>query len=556
MEPFQGKFSDTIRKIFNFIMLALFLPVLFCVMFIGNHMDYWEDAKADILVPNALLTLIALAAFGVCLWLVRQGKKIGFSKQMSRRLDFVLVVLFVLFYFFCMWISRETAFDMSVDQGIVREAAKDVAHGVPFGYQFVFSMNYNNLPITYVLGRLYRLAENWTWFGHDPEYLWMMVGCLMVTGAGFCCCEIVKKLTRNAAVVLIAFALYFATAGISPWKTIPYTDSYGILFPVLCLLLYLCSKDCGHMAGKVLLLFCALFAGVAGGFMKPSAYIAVLAVLGMEGAGFLSALAEWLKRRKEGREEKKTAGGTLRLAGLSLLLSLCLVCVFYGGTKLCKNYIIEDMELVYNEEIEATAQYFFFMGTKELTTGGFSTEDYGIFGAYQYSKADRNAACMEEAWERIRERGPLGTVYFCLRKLVKSFNDGTFAWTNVLFYEPFPESLIHDNRITGYLRSLLMPGGANQAKYDTLAELVWIFTLLGVPCAALVKRKKEYYMVFTILVIGVLTYLMLFESGARYVYIFLPVFIAMSVCGMSAAEETLDGRKKGAFLSLFEKRKR
>lgn len=548
-ERSKEKSPDYFKKIINFLMLVLFIPVLFCVMFIGNHMDYWDDVKAKILVPNVLLTLVALAAFAVCLWLIYMGRRITLTKRTSRYLDLLLVVLFTVFYFFCMWLTKETVFDMSVDQGIVREAAKDVAHEVPFGYQFVFSMNYNNLPITYVLGRLYRLAENWTWFHHDPEYLWVMSGCLMVTAAGFCCCEIVKKLTKNAVAVLIAFALYLATAGLSPWKGIPYTDSYGILFPVLCILLYLCSRDCESKAVKGLLLFLSLFSGMTGGFMKPSAYIAVLAVLGAEGVHFLEAVIRFLQNKKTDAQKadkmkESSEGNSVMTAGLSLLLSLLFAGILYWGAGLGMNYIVTDIELEYNEEIEATAQYFFYMGTKELTTGGFSTEDYGVFGEFQFSKADRNAACMERAWERIRERGPLGTVYFCLKKLVKSFNDGTFAWTYVLYYEPFPENMTHDNIFAGYMRSLFVPGGANQAQYDTLAELAWIFTLMGVPGIILAKNRKDYYIVFPILIIGILTYLMLFESGARYVYIFLPVFVAMCVSGIDRIEAALSDRRK------------
>lgn len=525
----------SLARVLNGLMLALFLPVLLCVMFIGNEVPYYDEVKADILVPNAVLTVIALIAAAVCVWLIARGRKFRMTMRAWRMTDLALVVLFIGFYFFCLWVSRETMFDMSVDQGIVREAAKDVANEVPFGYQFVFSMYYNNLPITYVLGRLYRLAESWTWFAHDSEYLWIMTGCALVSCAGFCCCELVKKLTGNIAAVLAAFALYLATAGMSPWKAIPYTDSYGILFPVLCVLLYLYSRDCGRLWGRLLLLFLALLAGTVGGWMKPSAFIAVLAVLCAEGAKLAGMLIRWLRSR-DGDEKPLLKRGALTAIGV-LCFSLAAAGLLYRGQEAATDYIVADIELDYNEEIEATAQIYFYMGTNELTTGGFSTSDYGIFGEFQHSKADRNAACMERAWERIRERGIFGTVYFCLKKLVKSFNDGTFAWTCVLPYEDFPENFQHMNRVCGYLRSLFMPGGANQGKYDTLAELVWIFVLMGVPCFVRTVRRKDSYVVFPILVIGILTYLLLFESGARYVYVFLPIFVAMCLSGLTEVAE-------------------
>lgn len=531
----QGKKGDPILKIMNILMLVLFLPVLFCVVFIGNGMDYFEGAKADILVPNIFLALIALAAGGVCVWLISRCGRITSGSRASRYLDLGLVLLFFLFFLFCMVISHETVFDMAVDPGIVRAAARDVAHGIPFGYRFEFSMNHNNLPITYLLGRLYRFAEGRSWFAHQPEYLWLTVGCMVVSGAGFCCCEIVKKLTGNLAAVLVAFALYLATAGLSPWKYIPYTDSYVILFPVLCVWLYLCSRDCRKRAGRFVFLFFALFFGVTGGFIKPSAYIAVLAVLCLEGIRFFTALIRWRLERSDPAAAGAKTGEALsgvRDAGIFLLYSLAVSGILVLGTGLCKERIVKSMGLEYNEEIEATAQYFFFMGTNELTTGSFTIEDYGVFGEFQFSKAERNAACLERAWERIKARGPFGTAYFALKKLVRSFNDGTFAWTGVQYYEPFPEDLTHDNRAADYLRSLFMPGGANQDKYDTFAELVWILALLGVPGIVLASERKEDHGLFAILVTGVLCYLMLFESGARYVFIFLPIFICMSACGM------------------------
>lgn len=521
------KAGEGIYKIINAIMLVLFVPVLFSVFFIGNSFDYYDEVKAVILLPNFVLTIAAAAAVAVMYGIVSRGSRIKIDKKLSKRINIALIVLYALFFVFCIWISNEIVFDMSVDQGIVREAAKDVAHKIPFGYQFVFSMNYNNLPITYVLGILYRIAENMKQFGHDPEYLWVITGCFMVSAAGYCSCKIVKKLTDNVAAVFVAFVLYFVTAGLSPWKGMPYTDSYGILFPVLCILLFLYSRDAKTYVGKILLMLLSLLSGTVGGFMKPSCYIAVLAVLAAQAASLIYQTVIYKKKNKTNKAKLISTAAVFSVSVIS-------ACLLYKWTDLWMDYIVDDIGLDYNEEIEATPQYFFYMGTKELTTGGFSTEDYGIFGEFQFSKADRNQACLERAWERISDRGFFGTVYFCLKKLVKSFNDGTFAWTTVLYYEPFPENLTHDNAVANLLRATLNPLGEHQAWYDTIAEFTWIMTLIGVPFAVLAGRKEEYA-VMPVMAVGILIYLMLFESGARYVYVFLPLFIVMSACGIDAA---------------------
>lgn len=526
-----NKAVGNIAKVMDILMLIMFLPVLFCVLFIGNKMDYFDDVKADILVPNALLTLIALVVLGVTMWLLYLGKKVLLNRRTARYMSLWMVVLFIVFFFFCLMLSKETVFDMAVDQSIVRNTAIEVAHGIPLGYRYEFSIDYNNLPITYFMGLLYRFAENRAWFAHNPEYFWVIVGCASVSAAGFCCCEIVKKLTGNPVAVLITFGLYLLTAGLCPWKYIPYTDSYVILFPVLCLLLYLYSRDCRSFAGKIAFCFLACLAGAIGGFIKPNANIVVLAVIGMEGVDFLAVGVDRIREKKAGHERKEQ-NARVRRAGFSLLLSLLFACMLYWGANLYMEHIIKEIGHEYNEELEKTPQYLLFMGTNETTTGSFTIEDYGVFGEFQTSKAERNAACLERAWERIRQRGPAGTLYFCLKKLVKSFNDGSFGWTDVRYFEPFPENLMHDNAAGEFLRSLFMPEGIRQSWYDTFAELVWIFILLGVSGIVLEKKRREQYTVFSIMIIGLLLYLMLFESGSRYLYIFLPVFAAVSVCGM------------------------
>jgi hypothetical protein len=543
--------GDGIYSVVNILMLVLLLPVLFSVFFIGNKFDYWDDVKAAVLLPNAFLTIVAAAVSVGSFLFIRWGGRNKLNKKTSEYMNIALIVLFVLFYYFCMWISGEIVFDMSVDQGIVREAAKDVAHKIPFGYQFTFSMNYNNLPITYVLGILYRIAENWTWFGHNPEYLWVITGCMLVSLAGFVICLTVKKITGNPAAVLVAYVLYFSTAGISPWKGMPYTDSYGILFPVLCIYLYICSMERKTIIGRTSMCFLSLLAGVAGGFMKPSCYIAVLAVLAAQG---ISLISELIKNTASKKNNANNVTKYNKYDGITVfIISVIMACALYKGADVCMDFIIEDIGLDYNEEIEATPQYFFFMGTKELTTGGFSTEDYGVFGEFQFSKADRNAACLERAWERISERGFFGTMYFCLKKLVKSFNDGTFAWTYVLYYEPFPENLTHDNALANLVRSMLNPLGEHQAWYDTIAEFTWILTLIGVPLIVLTEKKKDIFTVFSVLVAGVLIYLMLFESGARYVYVFLPAFIIMNTCGMDAFSQRT-GQMPDELFTTFKKK--
>ena len=54
------KTGKSLTRFFYLLMGALFLPVFFCVVFIGNHMDYNEDNKLNALLPNYVFVVIAL----------------------------------------------------------------------------------------------------------------------------------------------------------------------------------------------------------------------------------------------------------------------------------------------------------------------------------------------------------------------------------------------------------------------------------------------------------------------------------------------------------------
>ena len=58
----KGQEQGWKRIIFSIYILsgALFIPVLFCVIFIGNDMDYYEMRKQEAMISNFVLFLMAL----------------------------------------------------------------------------------------------------------------------------------------------------------------------------------------------------------------------------------------------------------------------------------------------------------------------------------------------------------------------------------------------------------------------------------------------------------------------------------------------------------------
>lgn len=501
------------RKIFRILLLVVFLPVLCCVCFIGNNMHYYSGMKLRTLVPNQLLLVIALAGLAGTLFLLLRKADVFVTGKYNRWINLILLILFAGLYFVNIILAKEIAFELPWDIMVVRSYAKVVAVKEELGYVTYLSMYSNNIPISYILGKLYEIAEKAEGYPYISDFIWLQVNCALVSVGGYFTCLTVKKLTDQIMPVVVTFFLYLVLAGISPWKIAPYTDMYGIVFPVMCAYFYICYQKETRNVLKYLYSALAIFSVVIGGMIKPSVYILLIAIIIMEIFELLTDFKRYWKII--------LAEGVL-IAGLLL------------GVKSFQSYMIEEMGLDFNPEVEASWQNYFYMGLNEDTTGGYNGEDAAIFGEFQTDKSVRNEAALERASERLKERGVLGTIYFWLRKMVMTFNDGTFGWgTEVWMEDYYPEDIASFTGLTQWLRERFWPDGEDQQQYYTLCQLVWLFCILGIPGICLYRKEEgAEYDILILSFLGIFFYQMLFEARARYLLVFLPLLIAVSGCGM------------------------
>lgn len=59
----------------------LYFPVLFCMIFIGNHMNYNELLKQGALLPNFVLLLISIFWGGYAVWAGLVFQETGVNKK-------------------------------------------------------------------------------------------------------------------------------------------------------------------------------------------------------------------------------------------------------------------------------------------------------------------------------------------------------------------------------------------------------------------------------------------------------------------------------------------
>lgn len=510
---YEVKAGKQVLRVLYIVMGIVFLPVAFCVIFIGNRMNYNQGLKLTALFPNYVLFLLALlGAAGICL-LALWAKRIRLTPKTNLIVNIVLAVSFLILFFINVRIAKEIAFRLPWDVGVVDVEARKLAEGIPLGYNVYFSMYSNNVPMVYFLKQLYVEARELGTYPYVYEFVWLEVNCALISLGGFFCCLTVKRLTKEILPTVLAFLLYLALAGISPWKISPYTDTYGMAFPIMCIYFYLCYRDAQRIGEKYVFMALSMIGGAAGGLLKPSGYIVVMAVLGVELISLLTA---------RGR------GWKYFLAEVGLAAALLLARQAYV------DHMMEDIGLDFNPEIEASWQNYFYMGLNEESTGSYHPGDAGIIGEFQTDKNARNQVALERAFARMEERGLFGSIYYWLRKMTMVFNDGTFGWRGeVWINEPYPEGLAGNDGLTVSLRDLFWPEGNHVGRYNTLSQLAWIFCIFGISGICLCPEgQREKYAVTVASFLGIFFYQMLFEARARYLLVFIPLLAALSVCGM------------------------
>lgn len=183
--------------------------------------------------------------------------------------------------------------------------------------------------------------------------------------------------------------------------------------------------------------------------------------------------------------------------------------------------------------------HFLMMGQNNVNNGGYNEDDV-TFSVSFSDYEERKEADKAVAFQRIKERGLAGQVVFTARKMLSDYNDGSFAWSvEGSFYKyikPEPSAA------AGILRSLFYNTGKYYPVWKRTVHGIWWGSILLVLASVVVAlydllKKNRYSAAYLILLsslIGATLYDAIFETRARYLYIFAPLYI---LCGMLAIQK-------------------
>lgn len=485
--------NKIIDKAFGGVALVNLLLVLCYAPFA----EYTWKRSTDL--PNIVLLLGAAILLALLYYLIYR-----FQNLLANVFGRGYAVSGVLFWAEIYW-TCNAYFKTGWDAGnCLLPSAIELSYGLPISDAGYFSMCPNNITLLWIQSKVLKFAWRFSILdGKTGMMSLVALNCLISVISALLIYKIVNKLT-NQHTALFAWALYAIYMGLSPWLLISYSDSIAILFPILVMWLYMQDSWKAWVRWFLIGLF-----GFGTYYIKPQCCIILIAIV----------LVELLERfyLKEKRWKELLAGGAI------LLLAIAAACGL-------QQLIIRDTGLEPEKGRGFGVAHFLMMGLNENTNGTYAEED-AIF-SYDFSDpVKRRTADLKRAGERVKNYGFVGMLEHLSKKQMVNFGDGTFGWgTGGGFFWEYYER--KNSYISGMIRSLYYGGEKNVHYMETYMQFFWVWILCFMGTIILKKEKTKAENICMLSVLGLILFQLLFESGARYVYCYVPLMLVLAVMGL------------------------
>ena len=362
--------------------------------------------------------------------------------------------------------------------------------------------------------------------GLDGYFGILFVSAFFVNLAGVFTFLSVYHITKSTRISIFSWVIFTLWVGLSPWISIPYTDTYSILFPILAFYLYVSKKP---KNSGIRWLFIGLLC-IYGSTMKQTVIIVLVAIIIVE---LVNAIAQ--KNKKVWK---------------SLLLSFVMILISTLPVLMISSFSKDIVGLELNPEADFTVYHLVMMGLNEETNGVYSQSDVEFSASFSTIE-ERNAKNLEVIQQRLKNYGFFGYLKFLADKGLVIFTDGTFAWgVEGGFYNIIPE---RTNEFALFLKDIYYHEGDYYPLFTIVHQILWFVTLLFLPAAGFLTKKPDQIKTTLLLsIIGFILAILMFEARARYIFHFAPFFVMAASIGLHEVAKKLIDNPGGQALEDLE----
>lgn len=497
--------------------------ILFVLFFLSKMQYYCKPVYSGSNPAMAAASFgITGAAAGVILLLKRKGKWKGFPYEKAVRWGTL-----ALFLFQC-YLAYNIRFETKWDVGYaILPSARAIAAGKKEEIlNWYFSQYQNNMFLTAVYSLILRgNAKIGIFNGQDELMSIVLINAIVNSVVCRLTFQTAKRFVREGF-AFFAYLLTVLLVGISPWFTICYSDSFGLLFPMLSLFLYTGKglqmdrdekkRDSRGSFLRQGIRFCVLcILGYLGYLIKPQTLILLIAIGIVEGCRLFrkTDLKKWIC-----------------IPAFCVGACLCVGGIHYG---LGKMYDSMGFQIEGAKRFGIT--HYLMMGLNPQTDGVYSEEDVQTSTDCK-NLAERTETNLRICGERMKEFGPAGFLEHWKKKILINYNDGTFAWSmEGGFYDEIYEP--RNSIVSGTLREFYYNSGKYYRNFYTMEQSIWLLILGLTFFTGCLFFRREYAekdtnpAVLQLALIGLTLFELLFEARARYLYTYAPVYALLAAVG-------------------------
>ena len=359
-------------------------------------------------------------------------------------------------------------------------------------YFCMFSNNLGGLMVFKILFSFCRLFSITDYYTVALVFTIVLVQLTVI-----CTCAVAKRL-HGVTGEMIVLCMYFLTVPFFFMGAVFYTDVLSMLFPILTYYLYLKAKEAEK---NHFLWWIAMAAAAAAGMLiKMTVGIVLIAIVIQE-----IFAGEWKH--------------TLAMTGVSAVVIVCIFAAFHAS--IYPSLIDPDRA----EKGGMPYSHWVAMGLHG--NGAYNGEDYARAQALP-NKTERDRANAELIVQRIRENGVSGMLELFVRKSVRCFGNGTYALSDFLDDRPQQRGILHE---------FVLYDGKDYALYSHFCQgvhtaLLFLAAISGV-FAAIHARKKAEQFVPQLSIFGLLLFLLMWETSARYIQNYMPLLFFSALSGLN-----------------------
>lgn len=415
---------------------------------------------------------------------------------------------------------REPGFDAHR----IFHSAVDLAHGVEPEPEYF--MEYpNNIFLLFGLSRYFAVIKDLGVQDADLLLGAVVLNAVFLT-AGMWVTYLTARRLGGGTVAITSLVLAAPFVVVSPWIGTPYSDTLALVFPVLILATYLRARDAASARSRWPWWILTGIITAIGYSIKPTVIFATVAVV-------VVLLCAGIARRDGVRSMIEPFGvvATLGVVFIATLSSITWV---------------EDAAGVVSFDIAGNEQAFpltHFMKIGAKGEGGYSAED--VIATRAQPPQDRFGHGLDVYLDRVRDMGAGGYVDFLAGKQLRAFGDGSFYQWGEGEMLDFPFS--HDDSLSLAVQEVYAPGGDQHGRLLLFWQVMWVMTL-GLVAAPLVLRGRIVFgdpaTVMRLAILGLMVFLMLFETRSRYVYLYVPYFAILAAISAGAVATALSSARR------------